>query len=256
MGKKKKPVMMKIPLKKGFDYNMARLLAGAHRVATRYFDLGGGPVVHVVGKKKRVKAFKKSLARYGFLRKEETINMPWDKETLRAALDNIKDKNYKHKMDISKEGCNVKAVPDDKGVCQQARHTEKDLVPVDQGGEAPGEDGRVPASDPGRPASAEKGSGYSQMAVPVPEEVGEWLTVSEYSAKYGIHESTLYSWIRPSNKKRPTHPVPISKKENSATYIWDGHMVPVKEKLGKRFVYRWVNRENLENANSQVNGSL
>lgn len=144
------------------------------------------------------------------------------------------------------------------GVCGEVQGAEEDLVPMDEGGEDRGENGYLPAPDTGRPADPGEGPGDPQVALPVQEEQvtcedpdpDRWLTVKEYCAKYRISEQTVYNWIK--KPKARTDP-PRWEKFGKQVYIEDGDLVPLKDRHGTKFVYRWVPRDILEEADGDQN---
>lgn len=143
----------------------------------------------------------------------------------------------------------------------EGNHGEEDRVLVDQEGIDSGEDS-------GRPDGS--GEGTAEIVVDIPEnypidvgvlsgeraqnavadipvevqEKGEWVTKAEYSARYNVSESTIESWIRRGILKIDRNAYPRT--------VFDGEKVPVQNKRGKSPLWTWVDRDILEDANSQV----
>lgn len=80
-----------------------------------------------------------------------------------------------------------------------------------------------------------------------PLEDYEWVTVPEYSKRYGIPKPTIWSWTK--------HDIIPAKKDVYPMLVLDGEKVPVREVRGKRVIWHFVDRDDLNGATTQSGGA-
>ena len=273
------------------DRPVLEMLAEARKVKCSFLYHSGKTSMVVAGTEKKLRRIEKDLETNKLLRSKGAIETVIDSLTvftkrlgnavgsMREDWDSVHITRDGNEIIIrigyfEDEGAkpNESDIPDNNGVLGEVPCAEENGVLLDTQGFDKGENGYLPDDDSGRSGDTGEETGKTVVDLPadfeisegvlsgerarnavadIPAEVqekGEWLTKAEYSARYDVRESTIDYWIGKGILKVDKDAYPRT--------VFDGEKVPVHKKRGKRYYWEWVDRDILEDANSQVNEEL
>ena len=266
MGKKSKTLVTEIFPVWAADKNALGMLAQARGLLyTREDDPNGRAVLTVVGKPGKVCKFEKDLQASNLIRKPGMLEQLAEGlrssgkmlsrhlgngEDLELCCITADEDGFVVTIRTKRKGCDGTTISDDSGIFEEIQSSEEDRVCLDQEGADSSENGYLSDEDTIRPEVAGEGAGEAVVDIPVEDIVleqeadGEWITETEYAKRYNVPQTTVSLWVRRGELK--------ADKKVRPRLVFDGKKVPIRDRNGKKPRWLWVDRDILEDANSQV----
>lgn len=243
------------------DRPVLEMLAETRKVKSSFLHDDGRTLMVVAGTEKKLRRFEKDLETNKLLRSKGAIETVIDSLTIftkrlgnavgsmREDWDSVHITRDGNELVIrigyfEDEGAkpNESDIPDNNGVFGEVPCAEEDGVLLDTQGFDKGEDGYLPDDDTGRPGNSGAGTGKTVVDVPLDE--GEWLTVKEYSERYGVPKATVRNWVKRGLLRIRKDLYPVR--------VLDGKKAPIRDDKGQRKIWNLVDRDISMDANSLV----